>query len=167
MGLYRNLTFSSVKRKQAFSNLMSPLNVLSSILPGEKIEDFHFKAVFSGILNTTYGCSIIVFSLSIWYMCGLLKTLHPDSHGMKERSHNGLCLSHRAGEGFAGLPAKIVAYLVNVGGLLCLEFLYGWRFLNKISLDWPLTLTTQSSTSKLSNNPGLGPLLGYPWLAAT
>ena len=23
--------------------------------------------------------------------------------------------------------------------LLCLEFLYGWRFLNKISLDWQLT----------------------------
>ena len=26
-------------------------------------------------------------------------------------------------------------------------------FLNKISLDWPLTLTTQLSTSKLSDNP--------------
>ena len=45
-GLYGNLTSSPVKRKQAFSNPMSPLNVLSSILPGEKIEDFHFKAVF-------------------------------------------------------------------------------------------------------------------------
>ena len=30
-------------------------------------------------------------------------------------------------------------------------------FLNKMSLDWPLTLTTQSSTSKLSDNPGASP----------
>ena len=36
------------------------------------------------------------------------------------------------------LPAKITTYLVSIGGLLCLAFLYGWRFLNKISLDWPL-----------------------------
>ena len=41
--------------------------------------------------------------------------------------------------------------LVSIGWLLCLAFLYGWHFLNKISLDWPLTLTTQPSTSKLSN----------------
>ena len=61
-GVIGNLTSSSVKGKQAFSNPMSPLNVLSSILPGEKIEDFHFKAVFSGILNTIHSCSIIVFS---------------------------------------------------------------------------------------------------------
>ena len=48
------------------------------------------------------------------------------------------------------LPAKIAAYLVSIGWLLCLAFLYGWCFLFKISLDWPLTLTTQPSTSKLS-----------------
>ena len=40
------------------------------------------------------------------------------------------------------LPAKIAAYLVSIGQLLCLAFLYRWRFLNKISLGWPLTLTT-------------------------
>ena len=34
------------------------------------------------------------------------------------------------------LQAKIAAYLVSMGRLLCLTFLYGWRFLNKISLDW-------------------------------
>ena len=51
------------------------------------------------------------------------------------------------------LPAKIAAYLVSISRLLCLAFLYGWRFLNKMSLDWPLTLTTQPSTSKLSDNP--------------
>ena len=51
------------------------------------------------------------------------------------------------------LPAKITAYLVSIGQLLCLAFLYGWCFLNKMSLDWPLTLTTQPSTSKLSDNP--------------
>ena len=45
------------------------------------------------------------------------------------------------------LPAKIATYLVNISRLLCLAFLYGWRFLNKISLGWPLTLTTQPSTS--------------------
>ena len=51
------------------------------------------------------------------------------------------------------LPAKIATYLVSIGQLLCLTFFYGWRFLNKISLDWPLTLTTQPSTSKLSDIP--------------
>ena len=51
------------------------------------------------------------------------------------------------------LPAKIAAYLVSIDWLLCLAVLYIWRFLNKISLDWPLTLTTQSSTIKLSDNP--------------
>ena len=50
------------------------------------------------------------------------------------------------------LPAKIGAYLVSIGLLLFLAFLYGC-FLNEISLDWPLTLTTQPSTSKLSDNP--------------
>ena len=30
---------------------------------------------------------------------------------------------------------KIVAYLVSIGWLLCLAFLYGWRFLNKMCLD--------------------------------
>ena len=51
------------------------------------------------------------------------------------------------------LLAKIAASLASIGQLLCLAFLYGWCFLNKISLDWPLTLTFQSSTSKLSDNP--------------
>ena len=51
------------------------------------------------------------------------------------------------------LSAKIASYLVSVSWLLCLAFLYGWCFLNKIFLDWPLTLTTQPSTSKLSDNP--------------
>ena len=50
-------------------------------------------------------------------------------------------------------PAKIAAYLVSQ--LLCLAFLYGWHFLNKISLDWPLTLTSQPSTSRLSDNPDM------------
>ena len=34
-------------------------------------------------------------------------------------------------------------------------------FLNKISLDWPLTLTTQLSTSKLSDNPANGFFMIY------
>ena len=52
------------------------------------------------------------------------------------------------------LPEKIAAYLVSMGQLLCLAILYGWHFfLNKILLDWLLTLTTQPSTSKLSDNP--------------
>ena len=46
------------------------------------------------------------------------------------------------------LPAKIATYLVSTGQLLCLAFLYGWCF-----LAWPLTLTTQLSTLKLSDNP--------------
>ena len=32
-------------------------------------------------------------------------------------------------------------------------FFYGWCFLNKIFLDWLLILTTQLTTSKLSDNP--------------
>ena len=52
------------------------------------------------------------------------------------------------------LPAKIATFLVSIGQLLCLAFLYRWNFLNKISLDWPHTLTTQPSTLKLSDNPG-------------
>ena len=53
------------------------------------------------------------------------------------------------------LSTKITTYLVGIGRLLCLAFLYGWRFLSKTSLDLPLTLTTQPSTgtSKLSDNP--------------
>ena len=45
------------------------------------------------------------------------------------------------------LPAKIATYLVSIGQLLCLAFLYRWCFLNKISLDWLVTLTTQPSIS--------------------
>ena len=52
------------------------------------------------------------------------------------------------------LPAKIATFLVSIGQLLSLAFLYRWNFLNKISLDWPHTLTTQPSTLKLSDNPG-------------
>ena len=51
------------------------------------------------------------------------------------------------------LQAKIIAYLVSISRLLCSAFLYGWHFLFKISLDWPLSLTTQPSISKLSVNP--------------
>ena len=53
------------------------------------------------------------------------------------------------------LLPKIATYMYSVsnGRLLCLAFLYRWRFLNNKSLDWPLTLTTQPSTSKLSDNP--------------
>ena len=53
------------------------------------------------------------------------------------------------------LLAKIATCLVCIGQLLYLAFVYGWCFLNKISLDWPLTLTTQSSTSKPFDNRGL------------
>ena len=55
----------------------------------------------------------------------------------------------------AGCPRKLLpTWLVLAGySLIYLAFLYGWHFLNKISLDWPLTLTTQPSTSKRSDNP--------------
>ena len=49
------------------------------------------------------------------------------------------------------LLSKITAYLVSIRWLLA--FPYGWHFSNKISLDWPLTLTTPLATSKLSDNP--------------
>ena len=51
------------------------------------------------------------------------------------------------------LLVKITAYLVSIGWLLYLAFLFGWHFLNKISLDWLLTLTNRPPTSKLSDNP--------------
>ena len=50
------------------------------------------------------------------------------------------------------LLAKIAAFLVSIGRLLCLTFLYRWRFLNNISLDWVLTLTTQPSISNHSDS---------------
>ena len=53
------------------------------------------------------------------------------------------------------LPAKIAAYLVSIAWLLWSAFLYIWRFLDKISLDWPLTLTSQPSISNLSDNPAI------------
>ena len=76
---------------------------MSSILSGKKIADFHFKAVFSEFLNTTYGYSIIVFRIPICFTCFHSKMLHPDSHSMKKRDLNALCLSHRAGEDFVPL----------------------------------------------------------------
>ena len=51
------------------------------------------------------------------------------------------------------LLAKIAAYLVIIGWLLCLAFLYRWHFINKISLDWLLTLTSQPSTSNFLTTP--------------
>ena len=64
------------------------------------------------------------------------------------------------------LPAKIATFLVCIGRLLCLAFLYWWCFLNKLSLDWRLTLTTQPSTSKLSDNPGYSMFLKISWAKA-
>ena len=52
----------------------------------------------------------------------------------------------------AGCPRKLSpTWLVTAG----YSAWHTWRFLNRISLDWPLTLTTQLSTSKLSDNPGM------------
>ena len=65
------------------------------------------------------------------------------------------------------LPVKIAAYLVSIGRLLCLAFLYRWRFLNKISLNWPLTLTTQPSTSKLFDNPAFFIISCWPFFYFT
>ena len=59
------------------------------------------------------------------------------------------------------LPPKITTYLVSMGRPLCLAFLYGCRFLNKISLDWSLTLTTQPSTWKLSDNPDVNKVVNF------
>ena len=42
------------------------------------------------------------------------------------------------------LVAKIATYLASTGRLLCLAFLCGWRFLNKLSLDWLLSLTVKT-----------------------
>ena len=66
---------------------------------------------------------------------------------VRQKAHRGRVLKS------SRLRAKIGAYLVRIGRLLFLAFLYGWHVLNKISLDWPRTLTTQLSTSKLSDNP--------------
>ena len=59
---------------------------------------------------------------------------------------------HRVVKSSRPLP-KIATYLLSIGRLLCLAFLCGWHFLDKASLEWLLTLTTQPTTSKLSDNP--------------
>ena len=51
------------------------------------------------------------------------------------------------------LPVKITTYLISIDWLFCLAFLYGWHFLNKISLDRPLTL--QCAKKVVSDSPGL------------
>ena len=74
----------------------------------------------------------------------------------------------------AGCRRKSLPTWLGIGHVLCLAFLYGWRFLNKLFLDWPLTLTTQLSTSKRSDNPEMStksprsplPLQLYPILCA-
>ena len=50
------------------------------------------------------------------------------------------------------LPAKIAPYLFSIGRLLCLAFLYRWRFLNKTSLDllWQLSRLLQNFLITLS-----------------
>jgi len=48
---------------------------------------------------------------------------------------------------------KITAFLVSIAPYSAWHFFTDGVFLNKISLDWPLTLTTQPSTSKLFDNP--------------
>ena len=56
-------------------------------------------------------------------------------------------LSKVAGCQQKSLPTWLVIWPATLLGISL------WmRFLNKISLDWPLTLTTQQSTSKLSPN---------------
>ena len=62
-------------------------------------------------------------------------TQRKTSHSKGENQHRVVKSSQ--------LPAKIATYLISIGQLL----------LNKTSLDWPLTWTTQSSTSKLLDNP--------------
>jgi len=49
-------------------------------------------------------------------------------------------------------PAKIGAYLVSIGRLLRLVFLYGWRFLNEISLDLLLNDLDNLHCSRLLQN---------------
>ena len=50
---------------------------------------------------------------------------------------------------------KTATYLVSFSRLVCLAFLYGWCLLNKVHvyLAWLLTLITQPSLSKLSDDP--------------
>ena len=50
-------------------------------------------------------------------------------------------------------PCSGLSKVASCRRKLCLAFVYRLFFLSKISLDWPLALTTQLSTSKLSDNP--------------
>ena len=59
------------------------------------------------------------------------------------------------------LPGKIAAYLVSIGWLLCLAFLYRWCFSNKISLDWALNFDNTAIYFKTFWQPWL--LLGSLW----
>ena len=110
--------------------------------------------------------SFLVKMASHWFhfFCSwTLNSLSPYKQAEKKESKNPTILTHihtykwmrfwfRVVKSIR-LLVKITTYLISIGWLLCLAFLYGWRFLNKISLDRPLTLTTQPSTSKLSDNP--------------
>ena len=62
--------------------------------------------------------------------------------------------SHRVVRG-SRLLEKITAYLVSIGRLLCLAFLYRWCFLYKISLDWP---------SYFDNSAVYFKTFGQPWV---
>ena len=93
------------------------------------------------------GFNTISFSKPYWQSTWKSPTVIILTHNpAKKYLNTGVVESSR-------LTAKIAAYLVSIGWLLCLAFLYGWRFLNKIYPDWLLTLTTKLSTSKLSDNP--------------
>ena len=83
-----------------------------------------------------------------FHLCALDSGTRRICYHFFSRHHHRVVKSSR-------LPA-IPHYLVSIGRLLCLAFLYRWRCLNKISLDWRLTLTTQPSASKLSDNPASG-----------
>ena len=52
----------------------------------------------------------------------------------------------------AGCRRKLPPTWLISAGYSAWHFFTGWHFLNKIYMDWPLTLTTQPSTSKLSDN---------------
>ena len=74
---------------------------------------------------------------------------YPSGHIKSETSKKNWQIQAISGlSKVAGCPRKLLPNWLELAGYSA------WRFLNEISLDWPLTLTTQPSTSKLSDNRG-------------
>ena len=138
-------------KKMLCSLLRNPCNV-----------NFNKKRVNRSFLTKPFWSRWLAIGF-ILFCSWTLTSLSPYNQAKKKDSKNPTILTHihtykwmrfwfRVVKSIR-LPVKITTYLISIGWLFCLAFLYGWRFLNKISLDRPLTL--QCAKKVVSDSPGL------------